>query len=118
MKIFETKKEALLTSAGILVGSLMTGVFFVICNRRACRGMYTRDSRHMGSNSVDESEKFHINVAAGASVSIPISAQGDIDISLASDNGDNREKPIRNKSKKPCIMVENDVNNYLLTRIG
>lgn len=93
MKIETRPKSWILASAGIVAGGLIVFGIRKICTPlKAKRARKTSDN-HKASHSVPDTEKIYVNIAAGASVSIPMTAQRDIDIHIASGNGDNRENP-------------------------
>lgn len=94
--------------------AFVIGIPVVVLGLYLKKSEFSKNSKRVSNQKratpTADSEKFHINVAAGASVSIPISAQGDIDIKLGSDNGDNCARhPIEKIQQLPSI--DNGANN-------
>ena len=96
----EKNRTVLLVLAGIISGCLLTMSVCAIRKSSLTKRNRKSLSNRNATNSVTDSEKFHFNVAAGASVSIPITAKGDIDINLASNNGDKSTKAVRGRVSK------------------
>lgn len=85
----EKEKVFVLVSSSVIAGSLLTYYFGFVSKRSTSKGTRKYKTNPDATHSVTDSEKFHVNVAAGASVSIPITAQNGkiivIDADLALD---------------------------------